>query len=159
MAHKLINDLTKFYFSAGNRASIEIQRADQTVTKKTSLRDKEFNREMECIRERIWTDEHVGNATMTIIPVYSASLPTNERLFLVTIEVYLSSGIAGNVESIYVNPIPSGFRPPTRMISYGLRGEGGEFSYVRIDGDGSLRVFVAAGVDSWQGVSFSYTTG
>jgi len=154
MANKLINDLSLFSFDPDHRGNIEIHREGQTATRKVGLRHAHFNREMECLRDRIWTESGVGNATMTIIPVYSINYPSNQRVFQVTIEIYLSSSIAGDLPGMRGDIIPEGFRPPTRKISRGAFD-----SYAGIRDTGTITFYVDGQVDYWQGFSFTYTTG
>jgi|GEM_PF-6489164 len=152
MANKLINDLAWFNFDPDQRGNIEIHREGQTATRRVGLRQAQFNREMECLRERIWDESGVGNATMTIIPVYSINYPSNQRVFQVTIEIYLSPSIAGDPPGIRDNIIPEGFRPPTRKTSKGIHD-----SHAVIRDTGTIVFYVAGQVDYWQGVSFTYT--
>ena len=92
---KLIKDLiNNFSQSEPHRAYLEVNRADQSNTTKTTFRDKNYLKEA---RQVSFT--HVNHVDYTIfitlIPVWSQDWPGDKVVFLATVEIYVAGNSSG----------------------------------------------------------------
>ena len=142
---KLIKDLiNNFSQSEPHRAYLEVNRADQSNSTKTTFRDKNYLKEARQVSFTHVTDTDY-TIYITLIPVWSQDAPADKVVFLATVEIYVAAGKSGTgtVLAAY---------PPRRSL---LQSHGGEGA-VLINASG--HVVYANSASSERGFTFTYLT-
>ena len=143
---KLIKDLTNdFSQLEAQRAYIEVNRADQSNSAKTTFRDKNYLVEAGQVS---FTHATTTNYTIyvTLIPVYSENVPNDKVVFLATVEIYIKANKGGAAANAL-----AGF-PPRKDLVQSFSDETG----ISIESSG--RMVYTNTASNERGLTFTYLT-